>query len=289
MRYFFGLIVIVLLLSASSIRCQESSPAKIRLDFEGNRVFNKEELTGVADRCLRTRNSFDSEDLEYCWRKVKQFLAGKGYLTSKLSSPMLRETQNGLFLTVSIDEGPLYRLGSVQIKGSKLFSPTQILATLNLKTGDTANADSISEWLYERVAKAYHDRGYLRYTAELEPEFHAEAGAPAGIVDLSVTIDEGGVFTIRSIKFDGNGNTSQDALLGEMLMRTGDVFNKELLYESLKRINETGNFEMIDLDKDVDYKADDNGTRLDLTIRLTKKRIRMLTPLSDNSSFALKT
>jgi len=81
-------------------------------------------------------------------------------------------------------------------------------------------------------------------------------------------------FTIRSIKFEGNGNVPEDDLRREMLVRIGEVFNKELFDESLKRIRQTGLFEAIDPDKDVDYTWDQKVPRLDLTIHL--KRPTML-------------
>jgi hypothetical protein len=62
-----------------------------------------------------------------------------------------------------------------------------------------------------------------------------------------------------------------NALRNGMLVRLGEVFNKKLFDESLKRISQTGQFEVIDADKDVDYSWDQKSPRVDLTIRLKKK------------------
>jgi hypothetical protein len=56
-----------------------------------------------------------------------------------------------------------------------------------------------------------------------------------------------------------------------MLLRSGEVFNHELLDESLKRIDQTGQFETIDGEKDVDYRSVGKKPELDLTIHLKKK------------------
>ena len=174
-------------------------------------------------------------------------------------------------MIVPINEGALFRLGEVKIEGSTLFSPAQILEMLTLKTGDIVDADSLSVWFFERVAKAYGNFGYIQYTAEPELKFHLKEGGREGVVDLTVTIDEGHVFTIRSIKFEGNGSVPEHTLFREMLVRNGEVFNKELFVESLKRISQSGQFEPIDAEKDVDYKWDQKSPRLDLTIHLKKK------------------
>ena len=53
-----------------------------------------------------------------------------------------------------------------------------------------------------------------------------------------------------------------------MLVRAGDVFNQELFEKSVNELNETGLFEMIDKDKDTDFRTDEEETLLDITVRL---------------------
>jgi outer membrane protein insertion porin family len=254
---------------------QEGTPPKIVVDFEGNKIFSKQELSAITNTCLdryfKAGSADDSEQIDYCLHKVKVFLYGKGYLNPKLGELRRTRTENGLQIFVPIDEGARYRLGEVKVEGSKLFTPAQILEMIAMKTGDIVNGEKLSEALYERVKKAYARLGYIEYTAEITPHFHLNASGTEGTADFSVTIDEGEQFTIRSIKFDGNGDIPEDALLGAMLVRSGEVFNKELLDESLKRIDQTGQFETIDSEKDVDYRSVGRNPQLDLTIHLKKK------------------
>ena len=105
----------------------------------------------------------------------------------------------------------------------------------------------------------------------VQPKFHRKDGAPEGVADLAVTIDEGNAYTIASIQFEGNGNVPTDVLLREMIVRNGEIFSPDLLDDSLTRINQSGQFETIDADKDVDYSVDKQSPRLNLTIHLKKR------------------
>ena len=274
MRSIIFSLVIVCVLIAGAANGQEAT-RKVVVDFEGNKVFPTKQLVDLVNRCLETRSTWHTEyhaaDLEYCLWKLNQFLASKGYLRGKFREPRREETENTLRVIVHIDEGALYRLGKVRIEGARLFAPAQILEMLTLKTGDTFDAGRLNEWLDNRVRKHYANYGYIQYSAEPEPDFHLEAGAKEGIADLTVTVDEGQAFTIRSIRFEGNGNVSEDELLREMLVRRGQVFNKELFDESLKRISQRGPFEMVDVDKDVDYRWDSKNPQLDLAVHLRKR------------------
>ena len=267
----------------SSVHAQEATAPKTILDFEGNKIFSKPELLEVANRCLTEFSKSQDEDalLDYCLHRVRQFMSAKGYLQAQVGKPRQEQTENGSKTIVSVNEGALFRLGEVEINGSRTLAPTQIREMLELKTGDIANGDSIGVWLFERVKKTYGSLGYIQYTAEVEPKFHCKDGAREGVADLAVTIDEGNLFTIASIQFVGNGNVPRDVLLRQMTARNGEVFSQDLLDDSLTRINQSGQFETIDSNKDVDYKVDEQAPRVSLTIHL-KKRVAgsALAPLS---------
>ena len=270
-----ALVLVFLITSVGSISAQEAQREPV-LILEGNKVFSRQELLGVADKCLAASSNWhdrhDSETLEYCLRRTQLFMIGKGYLRAVIGKPNREDIEGGVRIVVPIQEGVLYRLGEITFTDSKLFSPAQLLEMGSLKTGDIASGEAIGEWLYERVAKAYGNFGYLQYAAEVEPEFHlASDAAREGVVDLTISIDEGQAFTIRTIKFDGNGNVRESILRREMLLRNGDVFSRERFNDSLKIINQMGAFEQIDSDKDVDYRVDNESARLDITIHLKKR------------------
>jgi outer membrane protein assembly factor BamA len=259
----------------SVIHAQEATTSKRILSFEGNKIFSNAELLEVANRCLTgySKSQDDNEPLEYCLYKVRQSMFAKGYLQAQLGTPVQEQTDNGSRTLISVKEGPLFRLGEVEIDGSKILAPSQIRAMFEPKSGDVANGEGIAEWLYERVKKAYGNLGYIQYTAEVQPKFHRKDDASEGVVDLAVTIDEGPAFTIAAIKFVGNENVSRDVLLREMTVRNGDVYSQDLFENSLQRLSQNGQFQTIDADRDVDWSVDKEAPRVSLTIHL-KKRVR---------------
>jgi outer membrane protein assembly factor BamA len=264
----------------ASVSAQEATAPKAVLDFDGNKVFSKQELLEVANKCLAGYSKSENEDevLDYCLHKVRQVLSARGYLQAQLGKPREEQSEGVLKTIVTVKEGAQFRLGEVKINGTRILAPTQIREILELKTGEIANGDSISAWLFERVKKAYGNLGYIQYTAEVQPTFHRKDGAREGVADLAVTIDEGPAFTTGSIQFEGNENVSRDVLLREMTVRNGEIFSQDLLDDSLMRINQSGQFETIDADRDVYYAVDKKAPIVNLTIHL-KKRVAELAPL----------
>jgi outer membrane protein assembly factor BamA len=250
----------------------------IQLIFEGSKVFGNQTLLDVATKCRGeqskqiNRGVSDEVVIDYCLHRVKSFMAARGYLSGKVGDPTRTATDAGLIFTVQVDEGALYRLGDVRIDGAKFLDTSQLLKMLNLKSGDIANGEVIREWLFDSVKKAYDNLGYIQYTAEVEPTFHVEADAAEGTVDLAIMIDEGRRFYVSSINLDGNGDVPKALLLAHLLIQNGDVYNSELLKESLKRIDQTKQFDAIDPDKDVDYRSKQDSDQLEITIHLKKKK-----------------
>jgi outer membrane protein assembly factor BamA len=257
----------------SATYAQDATAPKRILDFEGNKIVPKTELLAVANKCLAGYSGTENEDqtLEYCLFRVTRFLFAKGYLQAQLGKPRQEQNENGSRTVVSVNEGALFRLGAVEIDGSRVMAPSQIREMFELRSGDVANGDSIAEWLYERVKKVYGNLGHIQYTAEVQPKFHRKDGASEGVVDLAVTVDEGSAFTIAAIKFVGNENVPREVLLREMSIRKGDVYSQDQFDESLMRLSQSGQFETIDPDKDVDWKEDQGAPRVSMTIHLKKR------------------
>ena len=253
------------------VRSQTTDKIRPLLDFEGNKVFSKQELLDGANKCLDQWTKYDSEQLDYCLHRVTQLMWARGYLQAKLTTARVDELESRERIVSAVAEGPLYRIGEMKIEGARIFSLEQVRDTIGLKTGDVANGIVLSEGIFERLKNDYGKFGYIQYTAEIQPTFHVKEDAPEGVVDFNITIDEGAQFKIRSIKFSGGDEQSKQYFRQQLLLlREGDVFVDDLLRESVKRINDTRSYDPIDVNKDVEFRTDKEAPLLDLTIHLKK-------------------
>ena len=254
---------------------QEVASQRPVLDFDGNKVFSKQELLDVANRCLDDRTAsgaaYETEQLDSCLQRVVRHMQQKGYLKATLGKTLYNQSESVLTATIPVEEGPLYRVGEIKIADTKVLSPAQILDLIGLMSGDVADGDKLSAAIFEKTKVAYDNLGYIRYTAEISPTFHSKEGTAEGIVDFQISIEEGPQFRLRSIKFAGADDKTAEMLRRELLVRDGDIYNPDLFAKSITRINNTGLYAPVDRDRDVDYRINDNRAYLDLTIRLKKR------------------
>jgi len=252
----FVITVAVLLFAFAAVCAQEVKETRPVFELEGNKIFSRTELLGTLNANLdkwTQKGQYGSDLLDYGLHQLDQLMRSRGYLQARMTKGNVEQTEAGPHMLLTVTEGPLYRVGKTTIDGARLFSAEQVLNEIGLKTGDIANGEKLSNALYERLKARYGKFGYIQYTAEVEPTFRAEKGAPEGVVDFKITIEESEQFRIHSIRIAGAERGTTDLLARELMVRDGDVFDDELFRQSVERMNRTGIVEPIDAERDVDF------------------------------------
>jgi len=254
----------------------------VGVEFEGNRVFTSERLRVVTTDCLarrgRVEEKFIPEALDYCLRKdVVNFMRRAGYLRAAVGEPRPAPHAEGLSVSVPVEEHELYRLGRIKIEGASHFNAKALRELLPLRRGDIADATAVVRWLGEHLKRKYEDEGFIQYEYDIEPEFRLEPGARAGVVDFSVTLNEGRQFRLRRLEFKADGYVPEDALREALGLREGEVFRRQGYRDGINNLNgldlfePRGRFEAVDGEGDVEFHAGEETGELDITIHLTER------------------
>ncbi|MDX6611305.1 MAG: outer membrane protein insertion porin family [Blastocatellia bacterium] len=270
----------------------------VEIAFEGNKIFSdgklRSQMKYVQEAGLMTRfkgqDILDRDKLDYDLHNVDNYMRSKGYLQARhgeprvesvgprrtglpiLPLPFLSSVDEGLRVTVPINEGKLYRIGELKIEGNSIFSEQVIRAIIGLKQGDVADGKRISDSLFKTLKEYYGGQGFIQYTSEPSPTFKENPQKPEeGIVDFVVTIDEGKQFTLRRLEFLGNTFTRDNVLRREVLMNEGDIYNQRYFEYSIIKLNQLGYFDPIDKDKDADLRTNEEEGLVDVNIKVVEK------------------
>jgi outer membrane protein insertion porin family len=269
----------------------------VDIQFEGNKVFSdgslRSQMKFVKEAGLISRfkgtDILNREKLDYDLHNVTNYMRSKGYLQARTGEPVIEglgERRTGLFIplpflssvdealrvTIPVTEGRLYRIGELKIEGNSIFSEQVIRAVIGLKPGDVANGKRIGDALYEDLKKYYGGQGFIQYTAEPTPSFRDNPQNPnEGIVDFTISIDEGKQFSLRRLEFLGNTYTRDNVLRREVLLNEGDIYSQTAFEYSILRLNQLGYFEPIDKDKDADFRTDEEAGQVDINLKVTEK------------------
>src|SRR5215203_4702866 len=277
----------------------------VEIDFTGNEHFKDSELraaltlvkqTGMITR-FKGQDILDLRKLQYDLQKnVRAYMFSKGYFQARIGEPevvglgvkrtdfiplitlplpLISSKDDTLRIVIPITEGKVYRVGEVKVEGNSIFSEQQILAFMGLKTGEIADGRRIQDAVYDDktgLKTIYGQQGFVEFNSEFEPEFKDNPNNPnEGIVDVTVTIEEGKQYTLRRLEFTGNTFTRDRVLRREFLLNEGDIYNSRALDISVARLNQTQYFDPIERDQDVEIRTDEEKGDVDLNVKVREK------------------
>lgn len=183
----------------------------------------------IADAALRAHafpGSIDHDDIaaitDEIAERTRRSLQNEGYFSANVDSSFEKVSDQPLRydINVTIAHPALqFRLGDLQIVNAASFPAAQLRELFPIQRGDIFSREKISEGL-ELIRRFYRERGYINFTPV--PETHLdEENATA---NLTINVDEGRQFRLRTVSVVGVDAETRDRLLGEFSLRPGDIY-----------------------------------------------------------------
>ncbi|WP_114206615.1 outer membrane protein assembly factor BamA [Acidisarcina polymorpha] len=225
--------------------------------------------------------TYDASKLEEDAERVRQAYHDKGYYSANVGDPETRlRDESGLSLitfrprkgkridiTLPVEEGERYRLGSITFTGNKAVSNTKALRSqFAIKDGDWFSATAIGKGL-EALHKAYGQLGYINFVGIPKPE----VDEAKKVVNLNIDIDEGKQYYVSRIEFTGNTLTRDSVIRRELLLEEGQAYNSHLWELSLLRLNQLQYFEPLKVEEDSTPIRDDDNSTVQLLLKVKEK------------------
>ncbi len=201
-----------------------------------------------------------SEDLE----KIVEYYRGLGFIDMEIRSTREeRITPTWMVLHIEIYEGSQYKVGSVQVKGIKIFPAAVVEKRLTMTTDKIFTPDGLMRDV-KALEDYYGERGYLDTTVRSEKAANVQTGR----IDLTYTVREGELTYIEKIEIRGNTKTKDKVIRRELAVMPGEIYNTVKIDRSAERLRNLGYFARVDtmpLPTDVQ-------NRKDLTIQVEEQR-----------------
>ena len=268
-----------------------------RIKFEGNKNVKSRDLRhamhfmrpiGVPHSIFLENifaKTYDATKLDEDMELVREALQNRGYFKGVVGEPQtkIRDTGHSGFhipliqhgagksmdITVPIEEGERYFLGSITFKNNKAYANSKVLRNLfPIKDGEIFNRQKIAKGL-ENLKTFYASGGYINFTSIPTPSFDEQKKQ----VSFDIDVDEGKQFSVRRIEFSGNTTTRDKVIRRELVLEEGQLYNEQYWKLSIQRLNQLGYFEQIKPDDPTvtERHLDEKGGTVDLTLKLKEK------------------
>jgi outer membrane protein insertion porin family len=149
--------------------------------------------------------------------------------------PAASGTPRRVVLTIAVEEGPRYRMGTFAIEGVSVLTGEEARAAFAVEPGGWFEQAPLDEGL-EALRRRYAARGYAEWTAETE----LRPDTARGVADVIVHVAEGAPQFVGRIVFTGHRGTLDTVLRREVLLNEGDLLDTDRLRASIERIEALG-------------------------------------------------
>lgn len=222
----------------TGIKGQPVSASFLRMGMKNNKVHSL--LTILGGKDVYSRDKIE-EDLE----EVKLRLQQKGYLEAKVGRPTVStfrkrtvfgKSSDMLKITIPVELGPRYRLGTLKVEGNKIVRATYLNAQLaKLKKGNVYNIKKRNK-IIEDIQKVYGQIGHIY--AQITPLENLDPVKK--VADLTLRIQEGEPAYVGKLEFRGNTFTKDRVIRREWFLREGGRLNMNALESSITRMKQLG-------------------------------------------------
>jgi outer membrane protein insertion porin family len=222
----------------------QERPAIAQIDIEGAKEFTKDNLKeGLKQAGIAESRIYDKSLVDRAEKEIKRQYTSRGFYGAKVTVTATPLERNRVSLRIDIEEGEVTKIADINIIGAKDFTEKQLLREMKLTTpgwftwftkDDQYSKQQLTADL-EALRSFYLNRGYL--------EFNIEATQVSITPDrekifITLVINEGQVYRMGEIKFSGDTIVREQELRALMSTQTGDVFSREKIVETTKRITD---------------------------------------------------
>jgi outer membrane protein insertion porin family len=220
-----------------------------KLQFEGVRAFTPRQLRGIMQTKQSWLFSFitgagnlDNEVLKTDIERLTAFYYDHGYIDVKILDPVVVREKSGLVVTIKIDEGPQYKVGTVDVGGDLLPDMKAVRARLTLEPGAVFRTSKLREDI-TTLTEAYGDQGYA--FVNVTPD--TTVNPAAKLVDVTYKVSKGPEVYIDKIEITGNSKTRDKVIRRELQVQEQQRFSGSKLRRSQERLRRLGFFEDINI------------------------------------------
>lgn len=220
-----------------------------KISIEGNVTFDDDELLGEIETgekwflsWLTEAGLLDLNKIRQDAQRIVAYYNNEGFLEAKIAEPRIEQKEEWLYVTFIVEEGPRFRVGTVDITGDILGDKDALLSLLSIRDKTFLSRQAIREDIL-KLTDRYAESGYA--FSSVRP---ITQKAPSGDrMDVLFKITQGNLVYIDRITIKGNTRTRDNVIRRELRIAEGGAFDSKALRDSTQALQRLMFFEEVNV------------------------------------------
>lgn len=187
----------------------------------------------------------NQEDLDEDIERVKAVYDEAGFSDVEVTTEMKPLPNQGgdVELVFVITEGKKYLVGKLELKGTSIVKPEEILKVIKMSEGQPFSRRSLRSDV-ANIQDLYFEKGYLSANIKSESVYNESTDK----VDVAYNITENELIYVGKVRVQGNTKTKDIVIRRELRAYPGESFSGAKLKRSKERLYNLGFFEDVRFD-----------------------------------------
>jgi outer membrane protein insertion porin family len=222
------------------------------INFIGNKEFSDGDLRETIQTTetafynfLSSNDTYDPDRLSFDRELLRRFYLSEGYADFRVVSAIaeLTEDRDDFIVTFTLDEGPQYDFGTLEVLSQlRGVEGAELGGLIAADPGDTYDADEVEETV-QSITDSLGERGFA--FVDVRPRVNRDREART--IDVTYEVREGPRVFVERIDIAGNVRTLDEVIRREFKIVEGDAFNTAKLRRTRQRLQDLGFFSRVDI------------------------------------------
>ncbi len=218
-----------------------------KITFLNNKRFTDDQLKGVFQETkegsffsfVSGSGNFKESAFKQDLQRLTLWYLDHGYVKFRYENPIVTVSDDKKYLYVSLymDEGEQYTIGSIDFGGDLLFSKDELKSELQLVTDETFSFTRRNQDM-QHLTEKYQDLGYAFTNVVPKMNFHDETR----IIDMQYDFEKGNLVYFNEINVIGNTKTYDKVIRRELKIHEGELYSGTKLRQSRENVERLGYF-----------------------------------------------
>jgi outer membrane protein insertion porin family len=178
------------------------------------------------------------EDLDQDVSRLEAYYQNQGYIRAKVGEPQIEYKEDGIDVTIKIEEGPQYKVGTIDVKGDLIFPREVLLDKIKLREEEFYSRTVLRDDLLA-LSDLYSDEGYA--FADITPLI--DENAENLVVNITYQFNKGQQVYFEEITISGNSKTRDKVIRRQLEVYEQGLSSGSRLKRSIRNLNRLNYFQ----------------------------------------------
>ena len=213
--------------------------------FMGNEAFSDRQLKrqmSTSEKSLlswfTTAGDLNQERLTQDTARLVAFYHNNGYILARVGDPQVEFEDEGIVITVKVEEGPRYKVGEVRFSGDLIVDAEELLEKINITGEEYYNRETLRRDVIT-LTDLYSDEGYAYVNvAPLVDQDNEKL-----VANINFEIDKGKQVYFEEIRITGNTKTRDKVIRRQLRVHEKELFSGSRLKRGVRNLYRLDYFE----------------------------------------------